>query len=71
VTDEQDMDMLVQKGAVVEIDANEIASIILRVCHTSAFLAERSANEIIDYMSAKVLASGRAEDITKPEGPPQ
>jgi hypothetical protein len=66
-----DRDMLVQKGAVVEISATEIAAIILRVCHTSAFLAERSANEVIDYMSAKVIASGMAEDITKPEGPPQ
>ena len=50
-------DVPVAAGTVVEIDANIIANIILRECHTTTTRSIVAANLIIEYL-AKVHGEG-------------
>jgi hypothetical protein len=68
---EGDKDVLLHSGGVIEIEAVAIAEIIFQTCHCSTNRCTQAADLIIDYVRNKVMASGQAEDITKPEGPTQ
>ena len=60
------VEIVVLKGTEIEIEAGPIAQIIIQNCHCSVGRAQKAADLIIDYMTAKLIASGSI-DITPTE----
>lgn len=69
MSDEQDKQVMLEKGGMVDIEAVAIAEIIFQTCHCGTERCTKAANLILEYISKKIVDSGAGVDVTPPEGP--